>query len=138
MDTETRRVNQARAIAYRDEMLEIASELIAEEPRDLRACTDLHGDIQSFLDGALIAHFPGVAARMRAELAAMGWTFAFGEECRKAYNAEQLAAPRFTGGACGKCDGKGRIGAFSHIDGGVCFTCKGTGKLDARGRSVSA
>jgi hypothetical protein len=35
-------------------------------------------------------------------------------------------------GACGKCDGKGRIGAFSHYAGGVCFWCKGTGRLEIK------
>lgn len=130
MTASERRENQARAIAYRDEMVDLAAELRGEEPLDLRACTDLHGDIISFLDGALLAHFPGVAERMRASLAAIGWTFAFGEDCRKAYNAEQAKIARPTSGACGKCNGKGKIGAFSHIDRGVCFACKGAGRFD--------
>tara|TARA_Y100001972_G_scaffold78843_1_gene95790 strand:+ start:424 stop:801 length:378 start_codon:yes stop_codon:yes gene_type:complete len=35
-------------------------------------------------------------------------------------------------GTCSKCDGKGRIEAFSHVQGGVCFWCDGTGKLEVR------
>lgn len=34
-------------------------------------------------------------------------------------------------GTCSKCDGKGRIRAFSHYADGVCFWCKGAGKLPA-------
>lgn len=30
---------------------------------------------------------------------------------------------------CSKCDGKGRINAFSHIENGSCFACKGTGTI---------
>jgi len=30
---------------------------------------------------------------------------------------------------CGKCEGKGVIQAFRHIDNGVCYWCKGTGTL---------
>ena len=30
-------------------------------------------------------------------------------------------------GVCGKCEGKGVIDAFSHIDNGVCYWCSGTG-----------
>ncbi len=33
-------------------------------------------------------------------------------------------------GKCGKCDGRGRINAFMHIDGGKCFTCGGAGKVE--------
>ncbi len=32
-------------------------------------------------------------------------------------------------GPCGKCDGKGYIRAFSHIEGGRCFWCGGSGTL---------
>lgn len=32
-------------------------------------------------------------------------------------------------GDCAKCDGRGRIDAFSHIAQGVCFWCSGSGKL---------
>lgn len=28
---------------------------------------------------------------------------------------------------CPKCDGRGRIAAFGHVQGGVCFSCGGTG-----------
>lgn len=31
-------------------------------------------------------------------------------------------------GACSKCDGAGRISAFSHVHEGVCFACNGTGR----------
>ena len=34
-------------------------------------------------------------------------------------------------GICPRCNGKGRIEAFSHIHGGVCFDCCGCG-LDLR------
>lgn len=132
-----RRSNQARAIAYRDEYLEQAAELRHADLTDvkiLRACTDLHGDMIGFLDGALIAHFPGVAARMRAGLAAIGWTFAFGEECRAKYNAI-MKATNFTGvvvpdGKCQRCGGAGRISAYSHVSGGECFDCGGSGLAD--------
>jgi len=30
---------------------------------------------------------------------------------------------------CGKCFGRGRINAFSHIANGVCFSCGGSGSL---------
>jgi hypothetical protein len=33
-------------------------------------------------------------------------------------------------GACGRCDGRGKIGAFAHYAGGVCFACGGTGELE--------
>ena len=29
---------------------------------------------------------------------------------------------------CDKCDGRGHINAFRHIEGGICFRCAGTGK----------
>jgi hypothetical protein len=32
---------------------------------------------------------------------------------------------------CGKCDGKGRINAFSHVAGGTCFACAGQGNYEA-------
>ena len=32
---------------------------------------------------------------------------------------------------CGKCDGRGYIQAFAHIDNGRCFWCGGTGMLKA-------
>ena len=35
-------------------------------------------------------------------------------------------------GTCGKCDGKGRIAAFSHVNNGLCYWCGGTGKLEVR------
>lgn len=31
--------------------------------------------------------------------------------------------------ACGKCDGTGRISAFSHIHEGLCFACGGSGRI---------
>jgi len=40
-------------------------------------------------------------------------------------------------GECSKCDGKGRISAFSHIENGACFTCKGTGKVRIRARKIA-
>lgn len=105
--------------------------IVLTDVKILRACTDLHGDMIGFLDGALIAHFPGVAARMRAGLAAIGWTFAFGEECRAKYNAI-MKATNFTGvvvpdGKCQRCGGAGRISAYSHVSGGECFDCGGSG-----------
>jgi len=33
---------------------------------------------------------------------------------------------------CGKCDGKGRIDAFSYYANGVCFWCQGAGKIKQR------
>ena len=33
---------------------------------------------------------------------------------------------------CGKCDGGGRILAFSHISGGSCFQCGGSGVIRLR------
>ena len=33
-------------------------------------------------------------------------------------------------GVCGKCDGRGRIDAFSHYAGGVCFWCNGSGVVE--------
>ena len=33
-------------------------------------------------------------------------------------------------GVCGRCDGRGKIGAFKHYAGGVCFACGGTGVLE--------
>lgn len=33
-------------------------------------------------------------------------------------------------GVCGRCDGRGKIGAFKHYAGGVCFACGGTGALE--------
>jgi hypothetical protein len=33
-------------------------------------------------------------------------------------------------GVCGRCDGRGKIGAFAHYAGGVCFACGGTGELE--------
>ena len=35
---------------------------------------------------------------------------------------------------CGKCDGLGRINAFSHIEAGACFQCRGSGIIRPRGR----
>jgi hypothetical protein len=32
-------------------------------------------------------------------------------------------------GTCSKCDGTGRINAFSHIHAGACFACQGTGTV---------
>lgn len=39
---------------------------------------------------------------------------------------------------CGKCDGTGRLRAFSHIEQGACFQCKGTGKVDAKSRPTES
>ena len=33
---------------------------------------------------------------------------------------------------CGKCDGKGRLDVFSHIEKGTCFWCKGSGIIRLR------
>ncbi len=30
---------------------------------------------------------------------------------------------------CGKCDGKGKIRGFDHIEHGVCFACGGQGTV---------
>lgn len=40
-----------------------------------------------------------------------------------------MNAPKMIG-TCGKCDGTGRIDAFSHISKGVCYWCKGVGTLE--------
>lgn len=32
---------------------------------------------------------------------------------------------------CTKCDGRGKLRAFGHIENGKCFLCAGSGKLDA-------
>jgi len=39
---------------------------------------------------------------------------------------------------CGKCDGKGKIWAFGHIENGDCFWCHGSGKLNFRGAAPTA
>jgi hypothetical protein len=31
---------------------------------------------------------------------------------------------------CHKCDGKGYLNAFHHIDNGMCYTCMGSGRID--------
>ena len=33
-------------------------------------------------------------------------------------------------GTCSKCDGRGRIDAFSHIRNGSCFACQGSGRVE--------
>lgn len=33
---------------------------------------------------------------------------------------------------CGKCDGKGVIQAFRHIDHGVCYACDGAGQVTVK------
>lgn len=35
-------------------------------------------------------------------------------------------------GVCPKCQGKGKVRAFSHVAGGVCFMCEGTGRVRSR------
>lgn len=37
---------------------------------------------------------------------------------------------------CGKCDGKGRLDCFSHIEKGTCFWCKGSGVIKPRRRAA--
>lgn len=36
--------------------------------------------------------------------------------------------------ACSKCEGKGRIQGFTHVQNGVCFRCGGTGKQASKPR----
>lgn len=43
-----------------------------------------------------------------------------------------------TTGTCVKCDGRGHIGAFSHIVGGRCFMCAGSGKIEIKRAAQSA
>jgi RecJ-like exonuclease len=33
---------------------------------------------------------------------------------------------------CQKCEGHGKIGAYSHVMAGVCFKCNGTGKVSQK------
>lgn len=37
---------------------------------------------------------------------------------------------------CGKCDGKGSITGFDHIENGRCFVCQGTGTVTAKNRTA--
>lgn len=55
--------------------------------------------------------------------------YAAEEMAREAFliNAAQQAA-----GNCTRCNGRGRIRGFSHVEGGQCFACKGTGKARIR------
>lgn len=38
---------------------------------------------------------------------------------------------------CWRCEGKGRIQAYSHVVGGTCFKCHGTGRQKTKPRSSS-
>lgn len=51
----------------------------------------------------------------------------------ESFAAFQAQMAQQVSGQCTKCNGRGKINAFSHISGGSCFTCKGTGKLRCRG-----
>lgn len=35
---------------------------------------------------------------------------------------------------CTRCNGKGRIGHYNHIDDGICFACGGSGKVARKPR----
>lgn len=37
-------------------------------------------------------------------------------------------AARVASGECTRCNGKGKIRGFGHVEGGKCFGCNGTGK----------
>lgn len=52
------------------------------------------------------------------------------------YNIGAMATATTTLHTCGKCDGKGKIDAFSHIENGKCFWCGGTGKVEAQPEDV--
>ena len=47
-----------------------------------------------------------------------------------AYFADKGIVKQFnrTKYVCWKCDGKGYIREYGHVEGGVCFNCNGTGK----------
>ena len=77
--------------------------------------------------GKMADHYAGQLAARRDRL-----------EANRA-KAAQLRDARLTKAAranpdrqCGKCDGTGRINAFSHIAGGSCFQCQGTGVVRVR------
>lgn len=62
------------------------------------------------------------------------------EASKVAANAARIAAmtpaARNAGAlVCGKCDGKGRLQCFSHIERGTCFWCKGAGVILPRRRA---
>ena len=38
---------------------------------------------------------------------------------------------------CFKCNGSGKIGAFTHVAAGVCFQCNGTGTLSSKGNGAT-
>jgi hypothetical protein len=74
-----------------------------------------------------IAHYAGMMAERQRKI---DWANAQIKELRqKRLTAAARANPER---CCGKCDGAGRILAFSHIANGACFQCEGTGVLELR------
>ena len=51
-------------------------------------------------------------------------------QMRKLKEREAKGSQARQRGVCGRCDGRGEIGAFAHYAGGVCFACGGTGELE--------
>ncbi len=51
-------------------------------------------------------------------------------QMRKLKEREAKGSQARQRGVCGRCDGRGKIGAFAHYAGGVCFACGGTGELE--------
>ena len=43
-----------------------------------------------------------------------------------------IATTKKINDTCGKCDGKGVIQAFRHVDHGVCYACDGAGQVTVK------
>lgn len=85
---------------------------------------DLSGLIAANADlaGRVIAGHAEELAKRAAKIAARKATLA--ARALAALTPAARATPQF---ACTRCDGKGVVRGFSHIEGGRCFACCGAG-----------
>jgi len=132
MNDADRRANLNLAITVRDELLERAGYAVAGQS-SLYEMSELHSEILMFLDGVHCRRHPGVAARLRAGLQAIGWTRAMGEQACRDYAASlqpAMAAGVTEATKCQRCGGAGYLSAYKHVSGGECFDCGGSGLAD--------
>lgn len=131
-----RRANLHLAVDARDELLDLAAGAVAGE-LSLRAAAELHESIVMFLDGVHCRRHPGVAARLRSGLEALGWTYERGVQAVRAY-ADSMKPALLEGVTeetkCQRCGGVGYLSAYKHINGGECFDCVGSGRAGEAGR----
>jgi DnaJ-class molecular chaperone len=117
-------------------MIETAAAKHAIEAAELTKALTAHGwdfsaftgteDEVKFITGTINHHAGLIEARIKKTEAARA------EERASRERRLTPAARAMPALQCGKCDGSGKIRAFSHIENGSCFQCGGTGVIRSR------